>query len=324
MLLELKVIEPAEPPRRVLVPSGQAVQVGRVLAGNQLAVPDPFLAPVHFAVSFDGATAQLHDLNRSPQVHAACQKDCFTAEVRGARCTGGCRLHDRSAQAGVYVNGAKAQDGPLNSGDVLVAGSTGFTVSIIDEPTPAEAAPPPPPALSPAGQAQALAYIAQQRLPLYALLDAARDPGVLAALRTSGEVYYSLYDGPEGEALDPVAPYLVQLHAQSPLTHTLVREHWGESWGVFLWALADFKAVRRQLRRFLMVQDARGKDMYFRFYDPRVLRVFLPTCTPAEVADFYGPINAFLIESDKPARAWVCMNDPGQPLRIGELSFEGA
>lgn len=324
MFLELKVIEPAEPPRRVLAAAGQAIQVGRVLAGNQLVVPDPFLAPVHFAVSFDGTNVQLHDLNRSPQIHAACQKDCFTAELRGARCTGGCRLHDRSGQAGVYVNGAKAADGPLKDGDVLVAGSTGFMVSISEAPAPLEAPKAEPPALTPAGQAQALAYIAQQRLPLYALLDAARDPGVLAALRSSGEVYYSLYDGAEGESLDPVAPYLVQLHAQSPLTHTLVRDHWGRSWGVFLWALADFKAVRRQLRRFLMVQDAQGKDMYFRFYDPRVLRVFLPTCTPQEAVDFFGPINAFLIESDKPARAWVCMNDQGQAMRIGELSFEGA
>jgi pSer/pThr/pTyr-binding forkhead associated (FHA) protein len=324
MFLELKVIEPAEPSRRALAGAGQVIQVGRLLAGNQLAIPDPFLAPVHFALSFDGTTVQLHDLNRTPQLHPICLKECFTAELRRTRCTGGCRLHDRSGQAGVYVNGSKATDGPLKDGDVLVAGSTGFTVSLSESPLPL--APPKieTPALTPSGQAQALAHIAQQRLPLYALLDAARDPEVLATLRSSGEVYYSLYDGAEGESLDPVAPYLVQLHAQSPLTHTLVREHWGKSWGVFLWALADFKAVRRQLRRFLMVQDAKGKDMYFRFYDPRVLRVFLPTCTPAEVADFYGPINAFLIESDKPARAWVCMNDSGQPLRIGELSFEGA
>jgi hypothetical protein len=221
----------------------------------------------------------------------------------------------------VYLNGERTNAAPLKHGDILVAGSTCFSVAILE--TPAE----PPPvekgerALTPDGQQRALAHIAQQRLPLYAMLDAARDPGVLAALRTSGEVYYSLYDGAEGEALDLVAPYLVQLHAQSPLTHTLVREHWGKSWGVFLWALADFKAVRRQLRRFLMVQDARGKDMYFRFYDPRVLRVFLPTCTPQELADFFGPISAFLIESDQPARAWMCMNDSGQPLRIGELTF---
>lgn len=320
MLLELKVVQEGPLVRGVVAP-GQAFQVGRVQAGNQLAVPDPFLAPVHFAVSFDGTAGQVHDLNRSVQKHAACQKECFAAELRGARCPDGCRLHDRSAQAGVYLNGEKTLAAPLKDGDILVAGSTCFAISIGETatvPAPAEKV---EPALTPEGQARALAHIAQQRLPLYALLDAARDPGVLAALRTSGEVYYSLYDGPEGEALDPVAPYLVQLHAQSPLTHTLIREHWGKSWGVFLWALADFKAVRRQLRRFLMVQDAKGKDMYFRFYDPRVLRVFLPTCTPQEAADFFGPISAFLIESDQPARAWMCMNDPSQGIRIGELQF---
>jgi hypothetical protein len=321
MLLELKVVQAGGPARRALAAAGQSIQVGRVLAGNQLAVPDPFLAPVHFAVSFDGTTAQLHDLNRSTQKHAACQNDCFMAELRGARCSAGCRLHDRSGQAGVYLNGAKAQDTPLKDGDILVAGSTCFGVTIAESPSVPVAEESKPPGLTPEQQNAALAYIAQQRLPLFAVLDAARDPGVLAALCTSGELYYSLYDGAEGETLDEVAPYLVQLRAQSPLTHALIREHWGKSWGVFLWALADFKSVRRQLRRFLMVQDAKGKDMYFRFYDPRVLRVFLPTCTPQEVADFFGPISAFLIESDQPARAWVCMNDPGQPMRIGELTF---
>lgn len=321
MLLELKVLHAEGPPRRALASAGHAIQVGRVLAGNQLAVPDPFLAPVHFAVSFDGRAAQLHDLNRSPQKHAACQSDCFTAELRGSRCTSGCRLHDRSGQAGVYLNGEKAANAVLKDGDILVAGSTCFGVSISESPLALETPMAEPVALTPEGQASALAYIAQQSLPLFALLDAARDPGVLAALRLSGEIYYSLYDGVEGEALDDVAPYLVQLRSQSPLTHTLVREHWGKSWGVFLWALADFKTVRRQLRRFLMVQDAKGKDMYFRFYDPRVLRVFLPTCTAQEAADFFGPIRAFLIESAQPSRAWVCMNEPGHVLRIGELAF---
>ncbi len=32
--------------------------------------------------------------------------------------------------------------------------------------------------------------------------------------------------------------------------------------------------------------------LVFRYYDPRVLRVYLPTCSPAEFARFFGPISA--------------------------------
>ena len=69
------------------------------------------------------------------------------------------------------------------------------------------------------------------------------------------------------------------------------------------------------------LNDAKGKDMYFRLYDPRVLRVFLPTCTPDELTDFFGPIGTFLIESDKPAHGWLCSREPGYPLRLEDLAL---
>ena len=43
-----------------------------------------------------------------------------------------------------------------------------------------------------------------------------------------------------------------------------------------------------------------GKRLLFRYYDPRVLRVFLPTCTPAELAGFFGPIRGYLLEAGAP------------------------
>ena len=35
--------------------------------------------------------------------------------------------------------------------------------------------------------------------------------------------------------------------------------------------------------------------MLFRFYDPRVLRDFLPQCSPEEVTNFFGPVTQFLM-----------------------------
>ena len=36
----------------------------------------------------------------------------------------------------------------------------------------------------------------------------------------------------------------------------------------------------------------------FRFYDPRVLRVYLPTCTGDEAEEFFGPVPEILAESE--------------------------
>lgn len=321
MFLELKVLHPEGTNKSAVAAPGQTVQVGRLKHENQLFLGDPVLAPVHFSVTCHGEHGTVTDLNQGVKKHKACEAECFVAALRNAPCSGGCRINDRSGEAGVYLNGEKVKAAVLKDGDTLVAGSSAFKVAFTETPPLLPPSKPGEPALSLEQQARVLDYLVRQKLPLFALLDAARAPDVRATLLAHTEVHYSLYDGPDGEVLDDVAPYLVQLNARSPLTELLVREHWGQSWGVFLWALTDFKALRRQLRRFLIVQDAKGKDMYFRFYDPRVLRVFLPTCTPDELTDFFGPIGSFLIESDQPAHGWLCSREPGYPLRLEDLAF---
>jgi hypothetical protein len=36
----------------------------------------------------------------------------------------------------------------------------------------------------------------------------------------------------------------------------------------------------------------------FRYYDPRVLEVFLPACSAAQRKEFFGPVQHFYAESD--------------------------
>ena len=75
----------------------------------------------------------------------------------------------------------------------------------------------------------------------------------------------------------------------------LLDEGWGRSWGVFA-TIHDSTALRRHLRRFLKVHDEDGREMVFRFYDPRVLRVYLPTCRRDELAQVFGPVSSYLTE----------------------------
>jgi len=77
---------------------------------------------------------------------------------------------------------------------------------------------------------------------------------------------------------------------------------WGKSWGVYLTSPSDLQEVRRHLRHFLQVKLPSGEQVYFRFYDPRVMRVFLPTCTPEDTTQFFGPIQNYLVEDENPKK----------------------
>jgi hypothetical protein len=112
--------------------------------------------------------------------------------------------------------------------------------------------------------------------------------------------YYCLYSGPLTPALEMAAPYLVQLEYDDRDTRHFLRSAWGNHWGVFLKCASHANSLRRHLREFLVVRDPEGNRLVFRYYDPRVLRVFLPTCTPDQLRTFFGPIEALWMEDGKP------------------------
>lgn len=131
----------------------------------------------------------------------------------------------------------------------------------------------------------------------YALLDGARDPRVFPFATESSLPSMCLYVGEIAPALARVAPYLVRLPRNAPASLALLEAAWGRAWGVFLRAPAPMVTVHGHFRRLLRVQDERGARMLFRFYDPRVLRVYLPTCWPGELTRMFGPVESFVMES---------------------------
>jgi len=155
---------------------------------------------------------------------------------------------------------------------------------------------------------------------LYALLDAARDGRIARLLDQSPEEHASLYEGPQGEELAEVAPYLVRLEPHSPLLAELLRRGWGNAWGLYLFSEEPFRLVRRHFRHFLKVRTEEGRELYFRFYDPRVLRVFLPTCRPDEVLQLFGPVTRFVVEGTDASKALIFSASPAG-LHVEERSL---
>jgi hypothetical protein len=142
----------------------------------------------------------------------------------------------------------------------------------------------------------------------YAVLDGASVPELLPKLAGMKDEWACLYRGELEPDIAQVAPYLVKLRAESPFTDWILSEGWGNHWGIFALTQIGLEALRRHFRHFLRVKDHSGKIFYFRFYDPRVLGFFLPTCNRSEIKTFYGPVLRYVIEDEQPGRAVVLAN----------------
>jgi len=256
----LEVMWARVPTRKKVLEPGQRLRVGSTSHAD-LAVPgDRQMSPAHFALSWDGER---------------------------------CRLTDLGSAKGTWLNGQLVSEGEVTNAGWIKAGSTTFSVYFEN------ATPPLVEADTTPAKVRALDTLEAEEAPLFAVVDASRDLRVLELLRESAEEYQSLYDGLKGHALAHVAPYLVRLPAGSRLLQRLVLETLGKRWGLYLTCRRPFTEVRRHLRRFLIVEDDKtGKKMYFRFYDPKVLAAFLPTCTLRQRQDMFGEIETFLLEQE--------------------------
>ena len=291
MRVVLEVVAGPFTGRRIELRPGQTSTVGRTGRAKYAIPHDALLSFVHFSLDWEGSD---------------------------------CRIRDLRSSSGTRVNGYQITEALLREGDEVTAGSTIFAVRYETEdrrPTPALSTVPLPSAETP--EESLLAALRSTYQPLYAILDAARDPQVLRLLDAAVEEHQSLYEGAQGEVLREYAPYLVRLTDDSSLLETLVWESWGESWGVYLNCRLPFKEVRRHLRHFLLVKDPDGQELYFRFYDPRVLRVFLPTCKRAQVTEFFGPITYYLAEDESGDSLLEFVNSPeGARRRVLPLASE--
>lgn len=136
-------------------------------------------------------------------------------------------------------------------------------------------------------------------LTLYAILDGACIPGLLDQFDALTPEYVCLYRGELKDGIDQVAPYLVELAPDHLFTKWLLENGWGKHFGVFLLSAEPLPVIRLHLRRSLRVYTEDGRGLLFRYYDPRVLRVFMPTMNAEEAKTFFGPIQEFLLEGEQ-------------------------
>lgn len=146
----------------------------------------------------------------------------------------------------------------------------------------------------------------------YAVLDGASVPDLRNLLHSLKPRHECLYLGELTDDVAEVAPYLVQLELETPFTKVVLEQGWGKHWGIFAASESGIRDLRQHFRRYLTVYDQDGKAMLFRYYDPRVLRVFLPTCNAEEIGKLFGPVKTFFAEAEKPGTLLRFEQNAGQ------------
>ena len=134
-------------------------------------------------------------------------------------------------------------------------------------------------------------------LEVYAVLDAASLPELLPHLDSLKPDNECLFRGELKPGMEEVAPYLVRLDNESRFFKWLLEDGWGKHPGIFALADASLLPMRLHFRKHLRVYTESGDPKLFRFYDPRVLRVFAPTLLPPDDDAFFGPVVRYLCES---------------------------
>jgi len=146
---------------------------------------------------------------------------------------------------------------------------------------------------------------------LYFLADAARMHGEIHHAKELNPEHTCLYEGDSERFLSAVAPWLFSLERGGAFAKWLSNHGHARSWGVILHFAEDSLQLYKHLRRHLIVQAEDGTDMYFRYYDPRVLRNYIPSCKSGALHDLFGPIRTFAAEDDEGMLVEYSLDDSG-------------
>jgi hypothetical protein len=123
------------------------------------------------------------------------------------------------------------------------------------------------------------------------------------------------------EILLKATPYLARVNLDSFFCRWLFRECWGDNCGIFFISQASEDRLFHHFKKLLLARSESGESLYFRYYDPRVFRSFIPSCSSNQLNVFFGPAERFIVEQDDGDLINLYINDNGRLQRNSIDSF---
>lgn len=157
----------------------------------------------------------------------------------------------------------------------------------------------------------------------YAVLDGASVPDLVSRLYELEPEHACLYSGELAPDMAEIAPYLVHLQPKTDFSDWVFKHGWGNHWGILAHSYSGLRALRQHFRGFLRVHDSKGQPLLFRYYDPRVMRTYLPTCNSQELQKVFGPVETYLVESED-SNVLLCFQETAGSLKAQEVKLDEA
>ncbi len=132
----------------------------------------------------------------------------------------------------------------------------------------------------------------------YILLDAARMAEEFDETDKFNSKNLCLLNARGEECLKSVSPYLFNIDKNSDFQKWIVKRGLGLSWGIFVESKLGMEDLHRHFRKLLLTGAESKEGAYFRVFDPRVLRFYLPACDPENLNAFFGPVQKFICEDE--------------------------
>jgi hypothetical protein len=129
----------------------------------------------------------------------------------------------------------------------------------------------------------------------YALMDCSLDSTLYPAIIKSGCPLIGLYREPWQKKLGEIAPHLVELETGSPFYRELVSWDWYGNWGYFVQSGASLDDLGAALAPLTLATAPNGQQVFFRFFDPRVLRPFLSAATKTDIELLFTTATRFVV-----------------------------
>ncbi len=93
-------------------------------------------------------------------------------------------------------------------------------------------------------------------------------------------------------------PYLARIDLDSSFCRWLFNECWGDNCGIFFISQASDDQLFHHFKKLLLAKSESGESLYFRYYDPRVFRSFIPSCSTDQLNVFFELVERFIVEHD--------------------------
>lgn len=129
----------------------------------------------------------------------------------------------------------------------------------------------------------------------FAVVDAAQDDRLYPLIQQcAGRA--CLLSGKLAPVVAAAAPYVIAVDEAEPLIGMWRQHGGGRNWGWLCETTLALDGLRRHLRKFLQVSLPDGMVAQFRFYDPRVLTVYLPSAPPDQLGQWFDGVHQFAVE----------------------------